>query len=105
LSNALDACIEHDIAAKINFTSQLVNNKVQIKIEDNGPGVDEASLIHLFEPFYTSKSIGKGLGLGLAISANLAKDMQGTLIAEQNNNTGLTFILTLEQAHFENQAQ
>ena len=105
LSNALDACIEHDIAAKINFTSQLVNNKVQIKIEDNGPGVDEASLIHLFEPFYTSKSIGKGLGLGLAISANLAKDMQGTLIAEQNDNTGLTFILTLEQAHFENQAQ
>ena len=96
-SNALDACIEHQIAPKITFSSQLLEGKIQIKIDDNGPGVDESSLVHLFEPFYTSKTIGKGLGLGLAISANLAKDMQGTLIAQQGKETGLTFILTLEQ--------
>ena len=97
-SNTLDACTEHKISATINFSSQLIDNKVQITIEDNGPGVDESTLIHLFEPFYTSKSIGKGLGLGLAISANLAKDMQGTLTAKQGTPSGLTFILTLEQS-------
>ncbi|OUR70076.1 hypothetical protein A9Q77_07815 [Marinomonas sp. 42_23_T18] len=96
-SNTLDACYEHKISAKIFFTSELIDNKVQIRIDDNGPGVDESTLSHLFEPFYTSKSIGKGLGLGLAISANLAKDMQGTLTVKQGTYSGLTFILTLEQ--------
>lgn len=96
-SNTLDACYEHKISAKVTFNSELVDNKVQIRIEDNGPGVDESTLSHLFEPFYTSKTIGKGLGLGLAISANLAKDMQGTLAVKQGTPSGLTFILTLEQ--------
>jgi C4-dicarboxylate-specific signal transduction histidine kinase len=96
-SNTLDACYEHKIPARIIFNSELIDNKVQIRVEDNGPGVDESTLSHLFEPFYTSKTIGKGLGLGLAISANLAKDMQGTLTAKHGTPSGLTFILTLEQ--------
>lgn len=101
ISNTLDACEEVQHEAHIHISSELVDDKVLIRIDDNGPGVDEVKLMHLFEPFYTSKAIGKGLGLGLAISANLAKDMQGTLSAAQNQPKGLTFLLTLEQTSIE----
>lgn len=98
ISNSLDACDEHKIAPEIRFTSERINNNVQIRIQDNGPGVEPEAIAHLFEPFYTSKSIGKGLGLGLAISANLAKDMQGILTVEQGIPSGLIFTLTLEHS-------
>ena len=98
ISNSLEACAEIQQAAHIHINSCSQDDELIIQVTDNGPGVDDEALAHLLEPFYTSKPIGKGLGLGLAISANLANDMQGALTVAKSNNSGLQFRLTLKRA-------
>ncbi|MFT7680764.1 MAG: two-component system C4-dicarboxylate transport sensor histidine kinase DctB [Moritella dasanensis] len=81
----------------IVIRASMVKDRVHIKIIDNGAGVDDEALTHLFEPFYTSKKIGEGLGLGLAITANIMRDMQGEIFAHNNQQqAGMTFTLTLK---------
>ena len=51
-------------------------------IEDTGGGIPLDVLPHVFEPFYTTKPVGKGTGLGGSISYGIIQDMQGTIWAE-----------------------
>jgi hypothetical protein len=52
----------------LNISTQLLdNNRVQIKISDNGIGIEEAAINKIFDPFFTTKEVGKGTGLGLSI--------------------------------------
>ncbi len=83
--NALDAMEGRDDPS-LTITATATNEKVQVKVTDNGAGVTEEALSHLFEPFYTSKKIGVGLGLGLAISANSVRDMKGSINAVNNSS-------------------
>jgi two-component system C4-dicarboxylate transport sensor histidine kinase DctB len=53
---------------------------------------------HVFEAFFTTKTIGKGLGLGLSISYRLAKDMHGHLAVRNAREGGAIFTLSLQQA-------
>ncbi|TYL48221.1 ATP-binding protein [Marinomonas sp. IMCC 4694] len=98
ISNSVQACTEQKIPTHIQVCLTLKNDRITINYQDNGPGIDKAQLTHIFEPFFTTKDIGKGLGLGLAISANLAKDMNGTLQACHNLDSQLIFRLTLLKA-------
>ncbi len=75
--------------------------QICIQVKDNGIGIEDSTLPRIFEPFFTTKPSSKGLGLGLSISFNLAKDMNGSLVA-QNNNTnnneaGTSFMLCLPE--------
>ena len=98
ISNSVQACSESKITPSIKISLQEYADKITICYKDNGPGIEQNKLAHIFEPFFTTKPIGKGLGLGLAISANLAKDMNGTLIASYNDSSQLVFRLTLLKA-------
>jgi signal transduction histidine kinase len=52
----------------LNISTKLSdNNRVQIKISDNGIGIEEAAINKIFDPFFTTKEVGKGTGLGLSI--------------------------------------
>ncbi|GAB3477839.1 sensor histidine kinase [Marinomonas epiphytica] len=101
ISNSLQACSEHNISPMINISLNDQDSVLTLHYSDNGKGIEEEQLTHLFEPFFTTKPIGKGLGLGLAISANLAKDMNGKLCARQTDNSQLLFLLTLQKANYE----
>lgn len=68
---------------------------VFVRVADNGPGLSAHALQHLFEPFYTSKDAGKGLGLGLSISRSIVKAMGGELTAENLPTGGATFCVNL----------
>ncbi|MET0029071.1 MAG: ATP-binding protein [Candidatus Thiodiazotropha sp.] len=68
---------------------------IRISIRDYGPGIPEQHLPHLFDPFYTSKPVGQGTGLGLYISYGLAQEMGGTLSARNHPQEGAEFILEL----------
>ncbi|MBD1846731.1 response regulator [Cyanobacteria bacterium FACHB-63] len=74
LSNAIDAlelrCVEHlNWTPKIWVQTQLLNaESVEIRITDNGIGIPEAIRDQIFNPFFTTKIIGKGTGMGLALS-------------------------------------
>jgi two-component system, NtrC family, C4-dicarboxylate transport sensor histidine kinase DctB len=91
LRNALYAVRKHEEPA-VNIL--LVEGEtIVLSIEDNGPGLDDPE--KLFEPFYTTKKPGEGLGLGLAISAGFTAEIGGRLVASNAPEGGAIFELIL----------
>lgn len=66
---------------------------VRLTVKDNGHGI--ADLDNLFEPFYTTKAPGEGVGLGLAISAGIVTDLGGRLMARNGDGGGAVFEVQL----------
>ncbi|MCX7301442.1 MAG: ATP-binding protein [Rhodobacterales bacterium] len=66
---------------------------VHLTVRDNGPGIDD--LDALFEPFYTTKTPGEGIGLGLAISSGIVNDLGGRLTARNAASGGAVFEIRL----------
>jgi signal transduction histidine kinase len=68
IDNAIDAMNgQGEITIRTGYDDQWVI----VKLEDNGPGIPEPVLPHIFDPFYTTKAPGKGTGMGLNISHNI----------------------------------
>jgi signal transduction histidine kinase len=68
---------------------------VEIEIRDTGPGIAEEIRERIFEPFFTSKEIGKGNGLGLSISLGIVESHGGTIEVRSNQPRGATFLIYL----------
>ncbi len=67
-----------------------------MEIEDNGPGMDEESRKRVFEPFYTTKPVGEGTGLGLSVSYFIITENHGGEMAvESQIGSGTKFIIRL----------
>lgn len=64
-----------------------------IEVSDTGTGMDEESLQHIFEPFYTTKELGKGTGLGLAVVFGIMEHHEGFVDVDSEPNKGTTFKL------------
>lgn len=96
LLSALVAIAENALeiaaSAQVHISAQISTDGLRIAIEDNGPGIDPELLERVFEPYYTTRS--GGTGLGLALSAMIARNHDATLVAE-NHSGGARFILTL----------
>ena len=70
-----------------------INQEIQLKISDQGTGIDEKVAGHLFEPFVTNKEPGSGTGLGLWVVVNLVKSLGGEisiLSPAENSQYGTT---------------
>ncbi len=97
ISNAVEAVQEqHD--QQVWITLQTTDTHISVSVRDNGMGISEAAMPHVFEAFFTTKTIGKGLGLGLSISYRLAKDMHGHLSVCNSPEGGAIFTLSLQPA-------
>jgi signal transduction histidine kinase len=102
LSNAIDA-LEDAIQAEKLFTptitirTERVNNDwINIQINDNGVGIPQEIEKRLFDPFFTSKPVGKGTGMGLAISYQIvAVRHSGTITHHSEPNQSTTFIVKI----------
>jgi signal transduction histidine kinase len=70
---------------------------VQMIIRDTGHGMDEETLQHVFEPFYTTKEVGKGTGLGLATVYGMVKQSAGYIWATSQPGRGAEFTVQLPQ--------
>lgn len=70
-----------------------VGETVHLMVRDNGPGIED--LDALFEPFYTTKQPGDGVGLGLAISSGIVGDLGGRLTARNGSSQGAVFEVEL----------
>lgn len=91
LRNALDATKTVDLPQVDIIVSR--GDYVLITVRDNGNGVDD--LDNLFEPFYTTKAPGDGVGLGLAISSGIVTDLGGRLTARNGQDGGAVFEVEL----------
>lgn len=97
LRNGLDAMLGQT-APCLEISTQQDGKLIHIIIRDHGPGLPDEVLRHLFEPFYTTKPAGEGLGLGLAISLTIIESYGGTLTAHNSADGGAIFTLTLPAA-------
>lgn len=97
LSNAAEAVQEQE-EQHIWIALQQADGQVCVSVRDNGPGISELAMPHVFEAFFTTKTIGKGLGLGLSISYRLARDMHGNLSVRNAPEGGAMFTLSLQQS-------
>jgi two-component system C4-dicarboxylate transport sensor histidine kinase DctB len=94
LRNALDA-VEDAPQRRVSIVLSRDADQAEVSISDSGGGIPEQVAAHLFEPFYTTKPSGKGLGLGLAISSSIAQAMNGQLAAHNLPGGGAQFVLRL----------
>lgn len=96
LSNAIDAIPDK---GEITIKTLIEGDNVLIKIKDNGSGISKNNLPKIFTPFFTTKKIGKGTGLGLTIVDSVIKSHQGTvtLISEEGVGTEFTVSIPLKQ--------
>jgi two-component system NtrC family sensor kinase len=69
-----------------------------VRITDHGPGIPEAELKKVFEPFYTTKPPGKGTGLGLTIANEITRKYGGILSVESAPGRGTSFTFTFKLA-------
>jgi two-component system NtrC family sensor kinase len=73
-----------------------LEDAVEIRISDNGPGITPELRDKIFEPFFTTKPTGSGTGLGLSLSYDIiTQGHGGALTLENEEEEGATFIITL----------
>ena len=96
LRNALDA-VDDRADPRIEIASQRRDGRLVLSVTDSGAGIAQDSWDEIFDPFFTTKPEGKGLGLGLAISAAIARDFGATL-ALVPSDRGARFELSLVPA-------
>ncbi|HEA31476.1 MAG TPA: HAMP domain-containing histidine kinase [Leeuwenhoekiella sp.] len=71
---------------------------VILKITDEGSGLSEVALEKVFQPFFTTKPVGQGSGLGLSVVHGIVASHKGTIIAANNEDRGATFTVTLPKS-------
>ncbi len=97
LSNAIDA-LSGRPDAHIDIVAERTPSEVTVHFSDNGPGITNAQIDKLFEPFYTTKPSGQGLGLGLAITRFIVDSVGGRITCANLPAGGLEFTLYLRDA-------
>ena len=92
---------------KITITSRCKNDQwIEIRISDTGTGIPEHVQQRIFDPFYTTKEVGKGTGQGLAISYSvIVEKHHGTISFETEPGKGTTFIISLPQKYDEYESE
>jgi signal transduction histidine kinase len=93
LINARDA-IANSHVKEIQIRTYTENNLTILEIEDSGVGIAKKQLSKIFDPFYTTKDIGKGNGLGLSLSYAMLESNDATIRVESALNVGATFIIS-----------
>lgn len=82
----------------VRVTTRMSGGRVAIDVSDNGRGIPADALGRIFDPFYTTKAVGQGAGLGLSIARALVEQMGGTLAVESQVGRGSTFRVELPGA-------
>ena len=91
LINAFHAT--EDIAGRVMVSTEIKEEKLLLRVSDNGYGISEASMKRIFEPFFTTKKGGKGTGLGLAIAEQVVEAHHGSIAVESKEGEGTTFFV------------
>jgi two-component system NtrC family sensor kinase len=105
LINACEAV--HDVGGVIAVETRFLadTNATEIRIRDNGVGMDEETRKFVFEPFFTTKEQGKGVGLGLAVVYGIVTGHGGDIEVESELGSGTIFVIRLPGSRSEVRSQ
>ncbi|MCK5521292.1 MAG: hypothetical protein KAI81_09285, partial [Candidatus Marinimicrobia bacterium] len=99
LINAVDA--NEGTGQNVYIETYCYQDTINISIRDEGPGVPDAIKENIFEPFFTTKEVGKGTGLGLAVSHGIIRNLGGRIDIVDAEEGGAMFIIKLPKARKE----
>ena len=77
----------------VSVSTKKMDDRIEIKVTDNGNGIPESVKEKIFQPFFTTKPTGQGTGLGLSLSYDIVKAHGGEIKVETKENEGTTFII------------
>jgi PAS domain S-box-containing protein len=95
MMNAEQAIVATGKPGRIEITSMKSEDRVITTVRDTGHGISDEALSRIFEPFYTTKEVGKGTGLGLAIAYGIVQEHGGEIIAANHPEGGAMFTVEL----------
>lgn len=99
IQNALDAVASKTYLSGetplISIHAVEEDNKVRIRVRDNGPGIPPEVISHIFDPFFTTKDVGQGMGLGLSICHRIILEHQGRITVESEPGQFSEFMIEL----------
>ncbi|MEO6637152.1 MAG: ATP-binding protein, partial [Ginsengibacter sp.] len=79
----------------VTVSTKRLNDKIEIKVSDNGNGIPQNMVDKIFQPFFTTKPTGQGTGLGLSLSYDIIKAHGGEIKVETKEGEGTEFIIQL----------
>ena len=93
ISNAQNAMPN---GGKLHVRTWPENNFELIEFEDTGAGIEKENLLKVFDPFFTTRQPGQGVGLGLSISYSIVKRHEGSIEAKSDGkNKGASFVIKI----------
>ena len=105
-NNAIDAIMEQhpDAGGRLEILAcEKDDNWIEIRVTDNGAGIQPEHIEKVFSPFFTTKPVGKGTGLGLSVCYGIIENFGGAMDVSSRVNEGTTFIITLPVADMKKQ--
>jgi CheY-like chemotaxis protein len=75
--------------------TEKMGNVIRVSVKDDGPGMSKETMEKLFKPFFTTKEVGEGTGLGLSVCHGIVAEHNGRIYAESEAGKGATFIVEL----------
>ena len=91
--NSRDAIKEAGRKGKINIRTFPENGRVRIEVSDNGAGIKRERLARVFDPFYTTKDVGEGTGLGLTVTSGIVEKHLGKISVSSVEGESATFTI------------
>jgi signal transduction histidine kinase len=95
ITNSVDAMAS---GGSLTVRLECVNDRLHLEIEDTGTGIPPELLVHIFDPWVTTKAQGKGSGLGLTIARQVVASHGGTIRVENRPGRGAVFTIDLPAA-------
>lgn len=97
--NSKDALVQHDVPNRhVTLTAKEADGGVELRVSDNGPGIDAAVADRIFEPFITTKRARGGTGLGLSVTRSIIEGYGGTIRLVDEAASGAVFAVWLPLA-------
>ena len=95
LSTRASEIADNSYVPTVSVSTTKINDKVEIKVKDNGNGISQKIVDKIFQPFFTTKPTGQGTGLGLSLTYDIVKAHGGEIKVESIEGEGTSFIILL----------
>ena len=97
-AQALEGARERGVDPQISVSSEKEGEEnIWIRVRDNGPGIEPEDLDHVFDPFFTKRDVGEGMGLGLSICHRILESHEGRVEVESEPGKATVFSIRIPQ--------